>query len=648
MAPSGKYTRIPHNFAREPLVLRRPTPTLPLHPNRLVRKYRKATPTPTPLTGAQIEYLVSKAEKTRQKDEQKDEGDSQPWDAVPNPVPDTGVHPAGVHGVKYSILVSSAPSVSPPLRTSVLVPTVRAPLPTLSALQLLPTLASTDPIMPLSTASSLAPTITAENQNNTPAPPGPPHRLPIGAISLIAGAGVCLLLGLIIMLKICARPSRRPRPVPSRPILDDPFPEEDQFEAKLDSPVFGGKERLSERPGHSGMWNWTQYPVPATTTVAASTSNPTSLSRSGTQGKTSYAGRKEKNYYNLTDAGQSVGIPNTQTPANSPFPAPMQQVHSALTRAASRLSTVSASMYPGSPTSHQNYNGLVTSFTADGYPVMERVTPKVLQRSRSSTVGERNYRERPQSRAMRYSYSAYDGAEVMSPQLPVQSETIPIAPALPGRTRIKSSYYAHPRTSAMPPSQSTKVNVRDRNPVGTSFHRKSESRSERNVTGLASALGFGSPATIYPSSPQPTLYPDDSLSVVEATKRPPKRIHKKPAPNNRASRVFGRDESGLPATSPTLGATALGNLMLMDFGGAGESAVTLDLTSTSSSATLAPKKTVSRSDDKPPRVPSPPPLPSLTQMGLEHANPEAYAAYRSPTYSIYGLYEADRKSGLHG
>jgi hypothetical protein len=51
-----------------------------------------------------------------------------------------------------------------------------------------------------------------------------------------------------------------------------------------------------------------------------------------------------------------------------------------------------------------------------------------------------------------------------------------------------------------------------------------------------------------------------------------------------------------------------------------------------------------RTDDKPPRVPSPPPMPSLTQMGLEHRNPEAYAEYRSPTYSIYGLYESDRKS----
>jgi hypothetical protein len=51
-----------------------------------------------------------------------------------------------------------------------------------------------------------------------------------------------------------------------------------------------------------------------------------------------------------------------------------------------------------------------------------------------------------------------------------------------------------------------------------------------------------------------------------------------------------------------------------------------------------------RVEDKPPRVPSPPLLPSLAQMGLAHTNPEAYTDYHSPTYSIYGLYNGDRKS----
>ncbi|KAJ7172392.1 hypothetical protein C8R46DRAFT_1258939 [Mycena filopes] len=415
--------------------------------------------------------------------------------------------------------------------------------------------------------------------------------------------------------------------LPSRPILDDSFAEDDSFQTKLqDSPVFGGKERLSERPEIVACGIGHNIPPPRRAT-AASSADSAGFPRPGTQGKVSYAGRNEKSSHHFTDIPH---VPlSTQTPANSPYPAPMQQVQTALARAANRLSTASAAMYPS------NY-GLVTSFTADGHPVIERVNPKVLQRSRSSTLGERNHRERPQSRANRYSTGfAYDGAEIASPPMTVRSPTMPAIPAMPGRTRIKSSYYAHPRTSTMPPSHSTKANLRE------NAHHKSESRAERDTKALASALGFGSPATVYPTSPQPTLYPDDSLSMVE-TKRLQKPVLKKPVPSNRASRVFGRGDEQVPA-SPTVDATAaLGNLMLMDFGAAGESAVSLNLAS-ASSATIAPKK-LARSDDKPPRVPSPPPLPSLAQMALEHGNPEAYADYRSPTYSIYGLYEADRKS----
>ncbi|KAJ8496515.1 hypothetical protein ONZ51_g1061 [Trametes cubensis] len=113
--------------------------------------------------------------------------------------------------------------------------------------------------------------------------------------------------------------------------------------------------------------------------------------------------------------------------------------------------------------------------------------------------------------------------------------------------------------------------------------------------------------------------------------------------------------------SPGMEASArLGNLMLAEFtsmaslpstrtvanapgtsagsGGAG-------MNGTGGSKPRVTRKNV-RPDDKPPRVPSPPPLPSLAQMAMAHANPDEYADYRSPTYSIYGLYEAERKSRL--
>ncbi|KAJ7219363.1 hypothetical protein GGX14DRAFT_21148 [Mycena pura] len=609
MAPSGKYTHTPNNLSREPPPSRSPAP--PLHPNPLIRKYRTATPTPTPLTRQQIEYLVAKASaKTQTKNEP---GVGEPWTAVPDPVPDTGDHPGGV---KYSSFTLSTSSVSSPLT-----PNHVLPFSTYSTLPLLtPSLASTGVITAIAHSTSVAPVTVAENQTN-PSTPHLPHRLPLGAVSLIAIAGACLLLVLIVTIKLCMRPTRRPLPVPSRPILADPFPEDDAFQAKLeDSPVFGGQERLSERPGYSGLWQWTQYSAtPATTAISPSTkgvTNQPSHSRNTDAGK--------KIHHPFANGAHSVGVRISEASLNSTYPEPVQQVPSALTRAASRLSVASASLYPGSP------SRLVTSFTADGHPVVERANAKVLRRSKSSTIGERSHMERPQSRSTRYSCGfAYDGAEVMSPKLPMQS-LIATAPITPGRTRIMSSYYAHSRASAVPHSQSTEVNIRQENPHATSLDQKSDSHRERD------ALGFGSRAAIYPSSPQPTLYPDDSLSVVDA-KRQAKQNYKTSTSDLRASRVFGRDEH--TATSLTPDATAaLGSLMLMDFGGTKQNARNVDLTSTSTH-----KKMANRSDDKPPRVPSPPPLPSLTQMGLEQVNPEAYAEYRSPTYSIYNLYE-DRKS----
>ncbi|KAJ7632705.1 hypothetical protein FB45DRAFT_1147661 [Roridomyces roridus] len=499
----------------------------PLQPTRLLPRLRKDTPAPTPLTREQIQYLAAKASEKQRSD-------------VPNPIPDTGPRPSPQRSLGNP---SASPSVLPTHTTAV--STTSSPLSTRHSQQ--------------------SPTLQSRRQR-----PFQQHwRRSLARSNTVPAtvAGAFVLLGLFVAIKLCVRPARRSIPVPSRPILDDPFPDDEIFPTKLeDSPVFGGKERLSERPGNSSLWTWTQYPTPATT-----------VALSASQSSTDKA-------HDLVDVDAS--------------PYPMQQVHNVLTRAASRLSM--ASVYP-SPSNNHNY-GLVTAFTADGHPVMERVTPKVLQRSRSSTLGERSSRDRP----TRFSY-AYDGAEVTSPQMTVRSPPASFTPAMPGRTRIKSSYYAHPRISTMPSSQATKVDVRPEVPPV--------------------------------ASPQPTLYPDDSLSVVDA-KRAPRRVHKKPAPSNRASRVFGRGDDMVPSvTTPTLDPTAaLGNLMLMDFGG--QSAV--DLTSPSS-ATLAPK---SRSDDKPPRVPSPPPLPSLTQMGLEHSNPQEYADYRSPTYSIFGLYEADRKSRI--
>ncbi|KAF7294854.1 hypothetical protein MIND_01023300 [Mycena indigotica] len=544
------------------------TTLLPL-PNRLARKNRKATPT-SELTHEQIEYLVAEANaKTEQR--------SKPWTAVPNPIPDTGINTVNQHAeLKHISSVSEASISSSVFTTS--------------------TFSQSSPISSASTGLIYHPSSTTINQliasRQTPqalqssippmptksAAPIPPstHRLSGVAISLIAVAGVCLLVGVFFLFKVCLRPTRAPRPVPSRPILDPSLADDDIFQPKLeDSPVFGGKERMSERPSNAGLFQWTQYTAPKEKTMTLGNDD-------------------EKSRFDETRV--------SQISAASEYPAPIQQVQNVLNRAAHRISSASASFYPTSQAQ------LVTSFTADGQSVIERINPKILQRSRSSTVGERSRRDLSQTKTSRYSYGfAYDGAEVASPKLPMQSPAIPTPQ---GRTRIMSSYYAHPRTSHAQPTG--KVH---------------EPKTASSAT---------TPITTVPVSPQSTLYPDDSLSMVEARRnRIPRRTPTANA-NARVSRVFGREDSRGVIASPTVDATAaLGNLMLMDFGGTKQSGLNATLSSSSSSANT---KSMARSDDKPPRVPSPPPLPSLAQMSWEHSNPEGYADYRSPTYSIYNLY----------
>ncbi|ESK94541.1 hypothetical protein Moror_8008 [Moniliophthora roreri MCA 2997] len=147
---------------------------------------------------------------------------------------------------------------------------------------------------------------------------------------------------------------------------------------------------------------------------------------------------------------------------------------------------------------------------------------------------------------------------------------------------------------------------------------------EKTNMGMSSVLEMTSPSVVEEAllSPQPTLYPDDSLSVRESEP----------------------GTAGL-TTPPIDSGTVLGNLMLMEFGASSKSTGLTEGFDLGTSPMSSKAGSISKTG--PPRVPSPPALPSLAQMGLEHANPEAYAEYRSATYSICGLYESDRKSKIN-
>jgi hypothetical protein len=570
--------------------------------------------------------------------------------AVPDPVPDTGIDPS--------------PEVSPETEehhTSSLQPKPS----TKSAFSaLLAGSKSFSPLSPLITASpfSALPTVTIPGSASstfttfiTPLPTGrpminqtqrlSPHKIPTAIIVLLAVGSAFALCGVFVIRRVCSRPRKRIHPTPSLPILEDEFPD-NRFAAD-GSPIFGGKERYSPRPPSASMWSWHQPVIkkPAPTAGYGRIG--------GDEGFGSRKGTDEKGYY---DEKNQYLIATTPTPTNMYRAPVVQQAQAALTRAVSRLSATSMSLYPNSPLNGNDIGVAVDGsppFTADGHAVIKRTKPKGGG-LRASTIARNDDRETVYSQ---YSQGfAYGGADVASPMpLTTSLPTISITPAAAsgGRSRIKSTYFAsgfsgtYPRSSAgLPPLPMAKS---VQNPFEDSQHTlsRSESRRDRDTNALTSALGLNTPE-IPPPSPQPTLYPEDSISDVGRDSVPPlppvnKFTYKKPILKPSINTAAPQNVLTSPATEA---GAALGNLMLTDFGTTASLAYLKDAPTSSSLNSLAGKKKLV--SDKPPRVPSPPPLPSLTQMGLAHANPEGYADYRSPTYSIYGLYQSgDRKSRVN-
>ncbi|KAJ3822023.1 hypothetical protein EV361DRAFT_921538 [Lentinula raphanica] len=536
---------------------------------------------------------------------------------VPVPIPETGV-----------TISNPSPALPTPVSRTTLSPYSSVPVSiTRTTLNLV---SSTYP------ATRTSSSVTQQSSSSTISLPSPTaaihsasvtQKLPTTIIALLAVGSAFFLLGIFIVVKACTRPTRRTRPKPSLPILDDAFADDDLYSpAKADSPIFGGKERMPSQNGNgTPAWTWTQY-----TEAKATQANPPlpdshasdqSVSALYTMHPISPGETIGPNDFLFPRPPPSQSVPTTLISNTSQFAMP-----NLLTTAASRFSIArSVSVYPASPAvpvaDGKNY-------TADGHSILKRSSKIGFRRSRTDMT-EVN------SRLSRDSF-AYDGAALKSPQFLAHSQAeAPSAPV--GRTRIKSSYYtpgSYPRMSSLPSSTSTKsskaknedmveFNIQELPPI-----QRTNSRKDRDTKALTSALGLASPPMeTIPLSPVQTLYPDDSLSVVDVKRLPSQKKHsKKPA----------------VAFSPADTSTALGSLMLVDFG----TTVSGLAARLGESIEYGSSKKIPLQHDKPPRVPSPPPLPSLAQMGLEHSNPEAYDEYRSPTYSIFGLYGEDRKSRL--
>ncbi|KAG6898356.1 hypothetical protein C0992_009031 [Termitomyces sp. T32_za158] len=604
--------------------------------------------------------------------------------AIPNPIPDTGFRP---HPSPLSIHIAG-PTASPS-QLFHSVPLSQTALPILSSSDPLSRASGYKDLTPTPSFPTFlpVPTVYANGSSAGSAAEKLPtnataqsRKLSVPLIVLLAVGCALIFIGIFSLVKYYSRPTRRLRPRPSLPVLDDPFADDKEL-ALEDSPIFGGKERSS-----NGIWTWSHYPQPGIViskppsiaqpdiTSGGRLDGNDSLTRfPSLQGHPSNSGSNWRPQSAYSGHGHTQSVP-TVTSGNSPFHASLQQIQGALSRTATRMSAASASLYPSSPRNHSNVGLAITrspmtTFTADGSSVLKRTGPKTaLDKRRSNSVAEAA--RDPVSTTDRNSPgSSYTASEISSPSfLPYATPQREVSANNAGRSRIKSSYYnvnAYPRISN--PALASTSKGQGTGSESQRNLRKLDARRDRDNQALTHALGLSPPSAYAPPSPQPTLYPDDSLSVVDA-KRPRKpqtpSHHRKQIPE----KVKEDDHRpSLPVISTAMDASAaLGSLMLMDFAG---NTTRLDDLSTKRSSVISLNKATSggigaksgqsplsvktssskrnslKSTDKPPSIPLPELLPSLEQMGLEHANPQAYADYRSPTYSIYGLYGGDRKSG---
>ncbi|KAH8833675.1 hypothetical protein DL96DRAFT_1676054 [Flagelloscypha sp. PMI_526] len=502
--------------------------------------------------------------------------------AIPTPIPDTGFPSTSLNTLPSATLTSSPSAIS-----TLQLWSLSSPLATSIPLTVSPSLSTRQSFTLSSSLAAQSSLVSSAEKKHL--------SLPI--IVAIASSSAALVLGALFLIKRCTRRRRRPLPVPSRPIFAD---SDDDVKPAPDSPLFGGGEERFSQNNHNNV-PWTNYPHVPRNALAQTVERKQYL---------------QEAIVMPTIEGYSHSIPPPD------YTSQRSRNHSPRSRR----------MRPRSD----------TSLLAD--PISSRLitTPLLVPPipSRPTSVHAAVEKELP-----------YDGADVTSPVL------APDPPRSPGLSRNQIQmeeeleYVRH-------------TSQQDHNSFDSqgSVTIKSEARRARDTKALTSALGFSSPTLGYSSLGSPaTIYPDDSLSMIYEL------------PLNRRSSHFAASLEPVPPMPSSTAllpehdtGSALGNLMLTDYSVTSKSLVAMGLTKGSSTSrfshsqapaasnvNLSPSFRVPRkaprqslSDNVAPRVPSPPPFPSLSQMALEQSNPQSYTEYRSPTYSIYDLYRGDRKSRI--
>ena len=455
--------------------------------------------------------------------------------------------------------------------------------------------------------------------NKVPSVQTTPHQLPAIAIILLATGGVLLLASILILTKLFLRPRRRSHPTPSLPILQDTF---SQSKMGDESPLFGGKERLSSQPGNNAIpWTWTQYqsdmpkPAPVASILKSDAMN-----------------QAQKRYSRLVDEPKNMFHPGEPT------------LHGALAKPGitnqssdghpkkvlSRLSSLSGVVYPASmyeSTGQENIGIAVSSGQGD-----LEFGGSVAREHRKRASARQSIRNFDKRRSTIYGSPeglAYTMSPSMSPGDDGRDDSE--GPSRQGRARVKAPYVAgsYLRGSGQKGPDSSLPEV---DPFGDPGNGAYKLPPTLNSSAGKETKLKGEPALVGPVVPDPStspglsLYPDDSLSATEDQNwAVPKLIMGQKYTQHSQGIEDGEDSITIADGELSGGTTSPG-------------VASRRLSAMKSRAQEQQMEKLRRTDDRPPRVPSPPVLPSLAQMAMAHTNEQDYGDYRSPTYSLYGLY----------
>jgi hypothetical protein len=447
-----------------------------------------------------------------------------------------------------------------------------------------------------------------------------PHQLPAVAIILLATGGVLFVASILILTKLCLRPQRRSHPTPSLPILQDIFP---QSKMGDESPLFGGKERLSSQPGNNAVpWTWTQYqsdmPKPA---PVASILKSDAMSQA------------QKRYSRLVDEPQNPfhqGEPTLHGALAKPVTT-NQSSDGHPKKALSRLSSLSGVVYPASmyeSTGQENIGIAVSS--AQGDLDFGGSAAREHRKRASARQSIRNFEKRRSTIYGSPEGLAYTMSPSMSPGDDGRDDSD--ESSRQGRARVQAPYAAGSYLRGSGPKGPDR-RLPEVDPFGDPGNGAyklppTPSSSVGKETRLkGGGVLVGSVAPDPSASPGFSLYPDDSLSVTEDRNwAVPKIIKEQDYTQNGQGIGEDGEDSITLADGDLSGATASPGV------------APGRLSALISRAQEEQMEKLRRTDDRPPRVPSPPVLPSLAQMAMAHTNERDYGEYRSPTYSLYGLY----------